>query len=185
MFTRVFIATLLTALSGWTYGGEYAVITGKYTGTALNVYEVKGNVTLPPGLVVRAVSRTGTVNGHYALIEDVESSTTDGVIWVPFSALATKRSFEPVMKWTETKFDVEAGDYLAHYHFYPNGTFSYRSYTESGRPFTIRGRLYRSENILWAPRSLKNDMMKEDIFVVTSDGQLCWPVPARNCLVEP
>lgn len=182
MFTRVFITTLLTALSGWTYGGEYAVITGQYTGIALNVYEVKGNVTLPPGLVVRAVSRTGTVDGHYALIEDVESSATDGVIWVPFSALATKRSFRPVKKWKEDKFDVDAGDYLAHYHLYPNGTFSYRSYTESGRPFTIRGRLYKSKNILWAPRNPKREMMKEDIFVVSPEG-LCWPVPAKVCLL--
>jgi hypothetical protein len=175
MFTRVFIAILLRALSNWAYGDEYAVITEQYTGRALNVFEVKEKVVLTPGLVVKAMSRTGTAfNGHFALIEVIDRPY-DGVIWVPISVLATQRTFSPIKKWKEVKLDALAGDYLAHYHFYPNGTFSYRSYAESGRPFTIRGRLYKSKNILWAPRNPKREMMKEDIFVV-SPVDICWPL---------
>lgn len=175
MFTRVFIATLLTVLSNWAYGDEYAVITEQYTGSAFNVFEVKEKVVLTPGLVVRALSRTGTAKGHFALIEVIDREF-DGVIWVPLSVLAMQRTFSPIGKWKEVKLEALAGDYLAHYHFYSNGTFSYRSYAENGKPFTIRGRLYKSKNILWAPRDPKREkLMKGDIFVV-SPADICWPV---------
>jgi hypothetical protein len=96
--------------------------------------------------------------------------------WARVENLAEMRQFKPISTWSRPgHVEANAGDSNIDYVMNRDGTFTYTEIEEDGKKTTIRARLYRYENILWArdTRFPKIGISSQNIFFITRKGKVC------------